>query len=41
MWGSEKRRRTSLGVELRGDKDERRTWMSVDRLRRREVPVGG
>jgi hypothetical protein len=26
-WGSEKRRRASLGVELRGDKDERRTWV--------------
>jgi hypothetical protein len=29
-WGSEKRRQTSLGVEVRSDKDERRTWMSVD-----------
>jgi hypothetical protein len=41
MWGSEKRRLTSLGVELRGDKDERRTWTSIGRQRQREVVDGG
>jgi hypothetical protein len=25
--GSSKRRRASLGIELRGDKDERRMWV--------------
>jgi hypothetical protein len=36
-WGSEKRRQTSLGVEVRRDKDERRTWTSVDQQGQREV----
>jgi hypothetical protein len=40
-WGREKRRLTSLGFELRGDKDERRTWKSVSRQRRRKVAGGG
>jgi hypothetical protein len=35
--GSEKRRQTSLGVELHGDKDERHMWTLVDRQHRREV----